>query len=214
MANFCQKCGAELAPDAHACTACGAPVAVVAAVAAPVQPVVVASPPKQGSSALKIILIIVAVFVGLGILGVGAFGYFVWRVAHAVHVSDSGHGVTVNAPGGGSFSANSNDTFNASDLGTDIYPGATQGKGSLRMTLPTGTMVTAVYLTSDSKDQVLAFYKGKLGSDASIFDAPTGTVLTMNKGPQESIVVTITAGEGDSAGKTQISVVHTTSTKS
>ena len=214
MASFCQKCGAALAPDAYACSACGAPVAVVAAVAAPVQPVAVAAPPQQGSSALKIILIILAVFVGLGILGAGAFGFFVWRVAHAVHISDSGHGVTVNGSGGGSFSASTSDTFTSSDLGTDIYPGATQGKGSLRMTLPTGSMVTAIYVTSDSKDQVLAFYKSKFGSDASIFDAPTGTVLTVNKGQQESVVVTITPGEEDNAGKTQISIVHTTSTKS
>ncbi len=88
MASFCSKCGAELSPDAQSCTACGAPVAAPAAVVTPAQPV--AAPAKSGSSALKIILIILAVFIGLGILGAGAFGFFVWRVAHAVHVSGSG----------------------------------------------------------------------------------------------------------------------------
>ncbi len=35
------------------------------------------------------------------------------------------------------------------------------------MSVPTGSVVTAVYVTSDSKDQVLDFYKSKFGSDAN-----------------------------------------------
>jgi hypothetical protein len=183
-----------------------APVAVVA----PAQPVAV--PVKSGSSALKIILIILAVFIGLGILGVGTFSYFVWRVAHAVHVSGSGSDVTIHTPGG-SLTANTTQTYTAADLGTDIYPGATSGKGSMRMSMPTGSVVTAVYVTSDSKDQVLAFYKSKFGSDASIFDSQDGTVINVNKGQNESVVVTITKGSSEYEGKTQIAIVHTTSSK-
>ncbi len=82
------------------------------------------------------------------------------------------------------------------------------------MTLPTGSMVTAVYVTSDSKDQVLSFYKTRFGSQASVFDSPDGTVLTLNKGQQESVVVTITKGSSEYEGKTQIAIVHTASTKS
>lgn len=211
MASFCTKCGAELSPGAQSCAACGASVAAAAVVAAPAQPV--AAPAKSGSSALKIVLIVLVVFVGLGILGMGAFGFFVWRVAHSVHVSGSGSDVTLHTPGG-TITANSNETYTAADLGTDIYPGATTGKGSMRMTLPTGSMVTAVYVTGDSKDQVLAFYKSKFGSDASIFDSGDGTVLTANKGQQESLVVTITKGSSEYEGKTQITIVHTTSSKS
>lgn len=209
MANFCSKCGAELAAGAQACTACGTSV-TAGPVVAPVQPV--AAPPRSGNNAVKIILIIVAVFVGLGILGAGAFGFFVWRVAHAVRVSESGKQVTLSTPGG-SFSANTAENISASDLGTDVYPGAQSGKGSVRMSLPTGSMVSAVYVTSDSKDQVLAFYKDKFGSDASVFDAPTGSVITLNKG-QESIVVTVTVSQSEYDGKTQIHIVHTTSNKS
>jgi zinc-ribbon domain len=211
VASFCSKCGAELSPNTQFCAACGASVAAAAAVVAPTQPL--AAPPQSGGNALKIILIIVAVFVGLGILGAGAFGFFVWRVAHAVHVSGSGGQMTLHTPGG-NFSANTTESYSAADLGTDIYPGATTGKGSMRMTLPTGSMVTAVYVTSDSKDQVLSFYKTRFGSQASVFDSPDGTVLTLNKGEQESVVVTITKGSSDNEGKTQIAIVHTTSTKS
>jgi hypothetical protein len=170
------------------------------------------APAKSGNNVVKIVLIVVAIFVGLGILGGSAFAFFVWRIAHSVHVSDSGKQVTLSTPAG-SFSANETQSFSASDLGTEIYPGAQSGKGSMRMTLPTGTMVSAVYVTSDSKDQVVSFYKSQAGSDASVFDSPNGSVITLNKGQQESIVVTVTTSPSEYDGKTQIHIVHTTSTK-
>jgi hypothetical protein len=210
VASLCSKCGAELSPDAQTCPACGTP---VVAVAVPVAQPVAVVPAKQGSSALKIILIIIAVFVGLGLIGAGAFGYFVWRVAHAVHVASNGGQISIPTPSG-TFSANSTETFTSADLGTDIYPGATSGKGSLRMTLPTGSMITAIYVTPDSKDQVLAFYKSKLGDSATTMDTSDGAIVTLNKGQQESIMVTITANSSQYDGKTQIAIVHTTSTKS
>lgn len=211
MASFCSKCGAQLSPDTQFCNACGTPVAAAAAVVAPpAQPV--AAPARSGSSALKIILIVLAVVIGLGILGMGAVGYFAWRVAHAIHVSGNGSDVTLHTPGG-TLSANTSETFTSGDLGTDIYPGASSGKGGMHMTLPTGSMVSAVYVTGDSKDQVLAFYKERFGSNASIFDSGDGTVLTVNKGEQESVVVTITKGSSENEGKTEIHIVHTTSKK-
>jgi ribosomal protein L40E len=210
VASFCSKCGAELSPDAQSCIACGTP---VVAVAVPVAQPVVVAPAKQGSSALKIILIIIAVFVGLGLIGAGAFGYFVWRVAHAVHMASSSGQLTIPTPGG-TITANSSQTFTSADLGTDIYPGATQGKGGLRMSLPTGSMVTAIYVTSDSKDQVVAFYKSKLGDGATVMDSADGDIVTLNRGQQESVMVTVTANSSQYSGKTQIAIVHTTSTKS
>jgi len=213
VASLCSKCGAELSPDAQSCAACGSPVVAVAVpVAVPVaQPA--AAPAAQGSSALKIILIIIAVFVGLGLIGAGAFGYFVWRVAHAVKIAGSSGKISIPTPGG-TFTANTNETFTTADLGTEVYPGATAGKGSLRMSLPTGSMVTAIYVTSDSKDQVLAFYKSQLGDGSTTMDTSNGAIVTLNKGQQESIMVTITANSSQYDGKTQISIVHTTSTKS
>jgi len=210
VASFCSKCGTELSPGAQSCASCGAPAVAPVAVAAPVPPA--PAPTSSGTSAVKIILIVVAIFVGLGILGAGAFGFVVWRVAHAVHVSGSGKDFSVNTPGG-TISANSGETFTASDLGADVYPGATTGKGSMRMTLPTGTMVTGVFVTSDSKDQVVAFYKGKFGSSASVMESNEGAVLSFSK-ENESVVVTVTANSSEYEGKTQIAVVHTKTTKS
>jgi len=126
--------------------------------------------------------------------------------------SSSGQ-LTIPTPGG-TITANSSQTFTSADLGTDIYPGATQGKGGLRMSLPTGSMVTAIYVTSDSKDQVVAFYKSKLGDGATVMDSADGAIVTLNRGQQESVMVTVTANSSQYSGKTQIAIVHTTSTKS
>ena len=111
----------------------------------PVPQPVGAPPPKSGPSALKIILIIVAVFVGLGIIGACVAGYGIYRVAHAIHKDANGE-IVVNTPKG-AITANPNETFTASDLGIAIYPGATQGKGGLRMTIAGKTMVSANFLT-------------------------------------------------------------------
>ena len=219
MTSFCAKCGAEVSADKQVCSACGAPTGAWAPVAAPAQPpagpaLPVAAPAKSGPSALKIVLIVVAIIVGLGILGVGAFSYVIYRAVHGIHVSGSGQNahVTVNTPGG-SFTADTTEKFSASDLGTDIYPGAEAGKGGARMTLPTGSWVTAIYVTPDSKDQVVSFYKARLGSEVSVYDSADSAVISVQKSKQESIIVTVTANKAEYNGKTQIAIVHTISNK-
>jgi len=212
VTSLCSKCGAVLSPGAQFCAGCGAPQAA-APMAVPSTVPPAAPPAGSGSSALKIVLIIVAVFVGLGVLGAGAFGFFVWRVAHSIHVSGSGNAASISTPLG-SISANDAQTFTASDLGIDIYPGAQPGKGSMRMSMPNGSMVSAVYVTPDSKDQVLAFYKSKFPGNASTYDNEKSSVITYGKTQQESVVVTVTSNVSEYGGKTQIVIVHTTSAKS
>jgi hypothetical protein len=214
VASFCAKCGSALSADGQFCTSCGT-AAAVGAVAAPAQPYApqpAAAPPNSGGSAVKIILIIVAVVVGLGILGLGAIGFTAWRIARSVHVTGPGGQVTMSTPGG-TFTANSAQSFSASELGTDTYPGAQSIRGGLKMDLPTGSMVTGVFLTSDSKEQVVAFYKSRFGSEASVFDAADGAVVSLKKGEEESVVVTITANSSQDNGKTRFSITHTKSTK-
>jgi len=226
VAGFCSKCGAPLAPGTQFCPACGTPVAAAPAaapapgpafsstaggpVAAPFMPVAPqpVAPPQQGSSAVKIVLIVVAVIVGLGILAAGAFGFFVWRVAHSIHVSGNRSEVSINTPGG-RIHANSTENFTASDLGVDPYPGAEPTKGGMRMSLPSGSMISAAYLTSDSSDQVLNFYKSRLSGNVSTFNTVNGAVITWNKDRDESVVVTITSNASEFDGKTQIHIVHT-----
>lgn len=210
MASFCVKCGAAVPPDKPICTVCGAPVAAGSAVAGSIPPA--APPASSGSSALKIILIVLAVFVGLGLLGAGAFGFMVWRVAHAVHMSSNGDRLTMSTPNG-TVNLNATQTYSASDLGTDIYPGAQPIKGGMKMTLPSGSMVTGIFLTSDSKDHVVDFYKSKFGGAASVMDMEDTAMLTLKKGEQESVMVTVSSKASENDGKTKIAIIHTTTNK-
>lgn len=173
-------------------------------------PVAVTAPPVGGgNSALKIILIIVAVFVGLGILSVVGIMFGIWRVSKAVHVSNSGGGgVSVSTPGG-TFSAG-NVKVSASDLGVDLYPGATQQQGAVRVSTPNGTAITAVYETSDPMDKVVEFYKGKLGSGASVFQSDKSAVLSLaSEDKKDNVMVTISTEDSD--GKTKIGIMHSKS---
>lgn len=174
-------------------------------------PVGVAPPQKSGSSALKIILIIVVVFVGLGILSVAGIMFGIYRVSRAVHVSNDGKGVELSTPAG-TFSAGDT-AVSASDLGIDPYPGANQQKGAVRINTPKGSMVTAVFETNDSLDKVLAYYKDKMGSGASAFQSDKGAVLTLaDEAKKTSVMVTIGTDDSNSDGKTTITITHSVGT--
>jgi hypothetical protein len=160
---------------------------------------------KSGSSALKIILIIVAVFVGLGILSVCGIMFGIYRVSKAVRVSNNGSAVELTTPGG-TFSAGDT-AVSASDLGVDAYPGANQQKGSVRISTPKGSTVTAVYETGDSLDKVLAWYKDKLGSGASVYQSDKSAVLTMADDTKKTSVM-VTISNQDNDGKTKIAIMH------
>jgi hypothetical protein len=202
--------GNQAAPDQPIAAPSSAPAAGYTPVVASAQPAL--APARTGPSALKIILIVVLVFVGLGILGLGAVSFMIWRVAHSVHVSSPNGEVTMSTPGG-TITANPTATYSASELGADIYPGAVSGKGGMKMSMPTGSSVTAIFTTSDPKDQVVSFYKSRFGSDATVMDFGSTAILTVKKGSQETVTVTVTANASGNNGKTQIAVSHTIVTK-
>jgi hypothetical protein len=114
----------------------------------------------------------------------------------------------------GKVNLNASESYSAAELGTDIYPGAQSTRGGMKMDLPTGSMVTGVFLTSDSKDSVLAFYKSQLGGSASVIENPGSAIVSLSKGQQESVMVTITENSSqEDNGKTKIVILHTKSTK-
>jgi hypothetical protein len=238
MAGFCSKCGSSLPASTGFCPACGTSVAAASApvnpapvspgyapvattVATPTypapQPVYGAPPPAQSSGALKIVLIVIAVIVGLGVLAAGVVGYGIYRVKQAVHVDNKGN-ATISGLGG-SISAGKDVDVSAADLGVPLYPGATRGQGGMKMTLPTGSMNSVVFVSNDSPSDVVAFYKGKLGENEVDTETSNGSVLssgTNNSGTggfKNATMITVSPGSGDSEGKTQITIVRTVSTK-
>ncbi len=152
-------------------------------------PQAVYPPPKKGTSALKIVLIIVGIFVGLGIIAAGFMGYAVYKVAKSANMTTSSQPVT------------------AADLGVPLYPGAVPGK-SVHMTIMGKDMITANFVTADPKDQVIAFYKSNLGAGAVEVTSFNGESLRLDKGAGESVTVSVSDQPGSMVGRTQIIVVN------
>lgn len=144
------------------------------------------------------------------ILIVGILGYIGYRVAHAVHEAAHGGNITIPGANGGSFSVNSSKTYSASELGTDIYPGATAAKGGMKMDLPTGSMVTGIFVTSDTKDQVVSYYKDKFGAASGMMESEEAAILTYKKSDKEQVMVTVSNKANENDGKTKIVIMHTT----
>ena len=84
----------------------------------------------------------------------------------------------------------------------------------MRMTLPTGSVITAIYTTTDSKDQVVEL-PAKTSWEAMPRYMTTRTALfsLVQKGQKETIMVTVSQNEAQDEGKTKIAIMHTKSTK-
>jgi hypothetical protein len=156
---FCNSCGAVLTPESKFCNNCGA--AVGAAQTAPSAAAPASAPPVAGSSnATKVVLLVVAVIISLGILAVIAVSIIGYHFAKNSRVTQSGEHVKVETPFG-TFSANDPEQA-VRDLGVDVYPGAQVLKsGSAAASFGGIQTVTANFETSDSVEKVCNFYKSK-----------------------------------------------------
>jgi hypothetical protein len=209
---FCNSCGATLNAGTKFCNKCGA--AVSAAPSAPVVAVTAPVPapaPTGGSNALKIILIVIAVIVGLGILSVGAFSFFVYRVAKSAHVSQEGDHVKVETPFG-NVETSKDPAQAAKDLGIDVYPGAeVQKNGTASVTFGSMHTVTASFESGDSVDKVCSFYKSKFpGARVTSSDQNRCSIVSND---QQNMITINVESSGD-ATKFQIANVSKKSASS
>jgi hypothetical protein len=209
---FCNSCGSMIDAGARFCPKCGKPSSTAAAPTQAVVPPpslmapapVSAGQPVQatgGSNALKIILIVVAVVVGLGILGVGTAAFLIHRAVSRTHIESRDGNVKVHTPFGNVESTTDPDEA-ARNLGVDVYPGASVVKDSAaNLTFGKTHTAAAEFETSDSPKNVAEFYRSKfptatfMSSEADHFSLVAGgkeNVTTINVEPRE--------------GKTRISI--------
>lgn len=157
---FCNSCGASLNPGTKFCNKCGAAASAVPTAPSPTS---MAPPPAPtgGSSALKVILIVVAVIVGIGILVIATIGIIGYRIASRSHVSQNGDHVKVETPFGSVETSKDPDQA-AKDLGVDIYPGAeVQRNGASSASFGGIHTSTAVFQSNDPPDKICSFYKSR-----------------------------------------------------
>jgi hypothetical protein len=195
---FCNSCGATLQPGAQFCAKCGATLPAPAPSAPP------AIGPTQGnSSALKIILIVVGVLVGLGILGTATAGFFAWKVARGTHIQTRDGKVRVESPMGSVITSNDSEDV-VKNLGIDVYPGAQALKdGAANVSAGPMHTVTAIFETNDPPERVADFYKSKLPhANVNVSDEKNYTIVSAGNG--RFITVTIAAEDG----KTKFTVAN------
>jgi zinc-ribbon domain len=183
---FCNSCGATLDPSAKFCAKCGASTGTSAS---PAASTVQNLPSPQASNGLKTVLIVLAVVVAFGIVGVLAATFVGLRIARRTHVETSGENVKVETPFG-TVQSTKNPAEAARNLGLDVYPGA-RSLTTNAASVSVGKMktVSAEFETSDPAQQVFEFYKQKFpkanvtqsGSDRyTIVSTDRRSVVTIN----------------------------------
>ena len=192
---FCNSCGAPLNEGTKFCNNCGAAVSGVPAAAA--QSIAPGPPPsKGGSSALKVILVIVGVIVLIGVLGMVTCGIVIHRAIKSAHVSQKGDNVKVETPFG-DMETSTDPEQTAKDLGVEIYPGADLRKeGTASVTFGSLHTVTANFESNDSVDKVCDFYKQKFPSaQVASSDQTHCSIVSGDKGNSTTISVQ-SSGDG------------------
>ena len=226
MARFCTNCGSPLEEALKFCMQCGTP---AGAPSAPTEaPGVAASAPppaalpagaaaagapaaaKAGSPVVKIVLIVVAVLVFLGVIGIGTCVYVVYKakqkfggVVGTAPTTSSERGtpeVQMEKGGAGSQAEA------AATVDVPPYPGSTATEGGGQFSFGgKGGISSQEYETSDSVDQVLAFYKDKLGSKARIQESEGKAILTL---VSKNGLSTVTIMRQAEAEKTKITIAR------
>ena len=199
---FCTSCGAVLEGTGKFCTKCGATVAAPSGaqgvaggglVGAAAKPAPVAAAPANvpaGGGALKAILIVVAIIIGIIVLGGAVIGFGVWRIASRTHVVAGKNGARIETPFG-TVESNVNTAETLKKLGVDIYPGARPLSGGAVVTMGSMSTVTAQFQTPDSPDLVEAFYKARFpNSNINVSDQNQRTIVftTPEKGMMNIVI--------------------------
>ena len=207
---FCNSCGAPLTAGTKFCNKCGA--AIAAGPTAPVMTAPTPGPPPAGtSSALKTVLTIIAVVIGLGILGIAMLAVIGIHFAKHSHVTQEGDHVKVESPLG-TVESSKDPEQAAKDLGVDIYPGAqAQKNGAASVSFGNMHTVAANFESSDSFDKVCSFYKSRFpNSTVNTSDQNHCTIVATD---QKNMITINVQASGDTT-KFQITSVSKKLTQS
>lgn len=198
---FCTSCGANVDATAAVCPKCGAAMAGASASATAAG----APPAKKGSSAVKIILIVLGVFFLLGALVVGGIIYGAYRIADSVKQETGAGGETRVETPFGTAETNKDPEEIAKELDVEIYPGATPVReGSSSVTFGGVKATTAVFETPDSAQKVYQFYKEEVRNPT--MTSSEGDTHTIMAGDKENFLTIVIQSQDD---KTRITISKT-----
>jgi hypothetical protein len=165
---------------------------------------------KAGSPVLKIVLVVVGIFVLIGVAGLVTCGIVIWKgkqkfdrvVETAKTISGREGTPEISLEKGGAGS----EAEAAATVDVPPYPDstATEGGGQFSFGGKAG-ISSQEYETSDSVEQVLAFYKEKFGSKIHIQESEGKAMFTLaTKGALNTVTITRDAD----AEKTKITIAR------
>lgn len=190
---FCNSCGSTLDDGAKFCSKCGAPVGAPGAVRASAPAAIPALPPPGRNSALKVVLIVVVVILGLGLIGLVTAGFVAYRLAKDSHVTQEGNHVKIESPFGVVETSKDADQA-AHNLGVDIYPGAeVRQEGAAIASAGGMRTVTAGFTSDDSADKVCSFYKSKFPS-ATVSSSDENRCTIVSKDEKNVTTINVNGG--------------------
>ena len=200
--GFCTSCGAVLEGTGKFCTKCGAAVAAPSSgqgvaggglVGAAAKPAPAATAPVSapaGGGALKAILIVVAIIIGIVVLGGAVIGFGAWRLMRNTRIEAGKDRARIVTPFG-TLESNTNTAEALRKMGVDVYPGARPLPGGAAVSMGSMSTVTAQFETPDSPDLVEAFYKARFpNSNINVSDQNQRTIVftTPEKGMMTIII--------------------------
>ena len=210
---FCNSCGNNLESGAKFCSKCGATQPATSSMAVPVvgSPQATPSQPKN-SNAVKVVLIIVAAVVVIGILGMIAVTIVGVHIARRSHIENRDGNVRIESPFGNVETSNDPEQV-ASSLGVELYPGAHLLSGnSANVTVAGMHTVAGEFETDDPPDKVAQFYQSKFPNpnvstssdgNTTIVSTDKHSVITITIQPENSktrIHIASVSGKGVGSG--------------
>jgi len=232
VAASCPRCSAAVVAGMRTCQFCGTPVEYVAQDSAEnLQPETAheevaqlqtapaalpnaTAPPAQNAGPAKTAVNKRRIFGGSPLIPLAAGGLLLFMLFIAARYllipklfAGGDQSFTVNiSPRSGASSAFG--SVNTSELGVDIYPGARAASEIEHRDTADGTVRSATFISDDSMDKVVEFYRTRMTGQAAIYASGSGVVVSISPSPQQSIIVSIAPAHGE--GKTAISITNTT----
>ncbi len=206
---FCNSCGNNLESGAKFCPKCGA-VQAGSTITAGATPAMTAQP--KNNNAVKIVLVVVAAIVLLGMIGMAAVTLIGLRIARHTKIDNRDGNVRIESPFG-KIETTKDPEQVARDLGVDIYPGArVLPENAADVKLGSMHTISAEFETDDASDKVSAFYKAKFphpdvsttgGGETTIVSTDKQSVITITIEPEGSktrIHIANVSGKGVTSG--------------
>jgi hypothetical protein len=161
---------------------------------------------------VKVILIVVAIFAFLTVASIGACVFIGYRARQklneTIKVDESGKGITLKTPKGDIRLGERTGAEAEAAGGALEYPGATPVNKGARFSVGGKDLISGQeYATSDSVEDVVNYYKEKLGPKTSVSEYEGSFQLT-HVDEEKQVITSVHVSRDETTGQTKILLSH------